>query len=76
MWRPKQDQIFWGLILLSHLLWHAGETKCQNNNYLINVMILNDSDLNDSVTSENIKPAVELGLELVRAFLKGKLTMP
>ncbi|KAJ7330004.1 hypothetical protein JRQ81_016178 [Phrynocephalus forsythii] len=67
MWRQKQDYTFWGMIFLSHLLWHAGETKCQNNDYVINVMILNDSDF--PLTSENIKPAVELGLELVRATL-------
>ncbi|XP_058047646.1 guanylyl cyclase C [Ahaetulla prasina] len=54
--------------LLSQLLWHTSETKCGKDEYVINVMMLNDSDY--PVTSENLKPTVELGLRLVNEILK------
>lgn len=56
--------------LLNQLLWHTSETKCGKDEYVINVMMLNDSDY--PVTSENLKPTVEMGLELVNEILKGK----
>ncbi|XP_070803298.1 guanylyl cyclase C [Pituophis catenifer annectens] len=54
--------------LLSQLLWYTSETKCGKDEYVINVMMLNDSDY--PVTSENLKPTVELGLRLVNEILK------
>lgn len=56
--------------LLSQLLWHTSENKCGKDEYVINVMILNDFDY--PVTSENLKPTVELGLRMVNEILKGK----
>ncbi|XP_026553286.1 LOW QUALITY PROTEIN: heat-stable enterotoxin receptor [Pseudonaja textilis] len=54
--------------ILSQLLWHTCETSCGEDEYVINVMMLNDSDY--PVTSENLKPTIELGLGLVNKFLK------
>ncbi|XP_063164598.1 guanylyl cyclase C [Candoia aspera] len=60
---------FWGAsFLLSQLLWHTSETTCGKDEYVINVMLLNDSDY--PVISENLKPTVELGLHLVRDILR------
>ncbi|KAM6436701.1 guanylyl cyclase C [Liasis olivaceus] len=54
--------------LLSQLLWHTSETKCGEDEYVINVMMLNDPDY--PMTSGNLEPTVELGLQLVRDILK------
>ncbi|XP_013909506.1 PREDICTED: heat-stable enterotoxin receptor-like [Thamnophis sirtalis] len=54
--------------LLNQLLWHTSETKCGEDEYVINVMMLNDFD--NPVISENLKPTVELGLRIVNKILK------
>ncbi|XP_061438801.1 guanylyl cyclase C [Rhineura floridana] len=60
---------FGALFLLTQLLWHAGgESKCVKDDYVINVMMMNDSGL--PVSSKDIEPAVLLGLELVEYDLK------
>ncbi|KAH0616814.1 hypothetical protein JD844_028226 [Phrynosoma platyrhinos] len=68
MRQQKLDRVLGALFLLTQLLWHGGEGKCLNNDYVINVMILSDSDF--PVISENIKPAVKMGLDLVKHILK------
>ncbi|XP_062837061.1 guanylyl cyclase C [Anolis carolinensis] len=68
MGQQKLDQVLRALFLFTQLLWHSGEGKCLDNDPLINVMILSDSDV--PVSSKNIKPAVEMGVELVMSILK------
>ncbi|KAL7982472.1 hypothetical protein Chor_010070 [Crotalus horridus] len=61
-------QLLGTTFLLSQLLWHTSENKCGEDEYVINVMMLNDFDY--PVTSENLKPTVELGLRTVNEILK------
>lgn len=58
----------WPLFLCLQLLWQVGEGKCTKDNYVINVMQLNHSDL--PWTFDKIKPAVELGLRMVEKKLQ------
>ncbi|XP_062990728.1 guanylyl cyclase C [Elgaria multicarinata webbii] len=62
------DHTFLAVLLLSQLLWHANGSNCSKDNYVINVMVLNNTEY--PVTSANIKPAVELGLILVKHIFK------
>ncbi|XP_065418468.1 guanylyl cyclase C isoform X1 [Chrysemys picta bellii] len=58
----------WPLLLCLQLLWQVGEGKCVKDNYVINVMQLNHSDL--PWTFDKIKPAVQLGLRIVEEQLQ------
>ncbi|CAM4463572.1 guanylyl cyclase C [Lepidochelys kempii] len=58
----------WPTLLCLQLLWQVGEGKCVKDNYVINVMQLNHTDL--PWTFDKIKPAVQLGLSMVEEELK------
>ncbi|XP_074840033.1 guanylyl cyclase C [Carettochelys insculpta] len=58
----------WPLLLCLQLLWQVSESRCIKDNYVINVMQLNHSDL--PWTFDEIKPAVELGLRMVEKQLQ------
>ncbi|KAJ6656364.1 hypothetical protein lerEdw1_003867 [Lerista edwardsae] len=67
--RPTNlGQAFWALLLSTVRLWQGDGGTCGRNDYVINVMMMNDSEF--PVTSMNIKPAVELGLKIVRSDLE------
>ncbi|XP_033018095.1 heat-stable enterotoxin receptor [Lacerta agilis] len=69
MREQKVDQILGALLFLTQLLWHAGGvSRCDAGDYVINVMLMNDSML--PVSAGEIKPAVEWGIELVKYDLK------
>ncbi|XP_066490574.1 guanylyl cyclase C [Tiliqua scincoides] len=66
MRQPSLDQaLFWALLLFSQLLWQGSGSRCFRDDYVINVMMMNDSEF-----PLNIKPAVELGLKIVKSDLK------
>ncbi|KAL8221801.1 UNVERIFIED_CONTAM: hypothetical protein K2H54_074507 [Gekko kuhli] len=68
MRQQKLGQTFWTLLLFTQLLWQIGEGKCSIEDCLINVMMLDVYDF--TVTAENIRPAVELGLRMLKEDLK------
>ncbi|XP_054845107.1 guanylyl cyclase C [Eublepharis macularius] len=68
MRQQKLGQILWTLLLSIQLLWQIGESRCQRNDCLINIMMLNDSEF--PIASKNIEPAVKLGLSKVEEDLK------
>ncbi|XP_075791390.1 guanylyl cyclase C isoform X1 [Pelodiscus sinensis] len=70
MKQQMQGQDLWPLLLCLLMLWQVGESKCIKDNYVINVMQLNHSDL--PWTFDKIKPAVELGLRMVEKELQGE----
>lgn len=49
--------------------------KCTEKEYVINVMMMLN-EANFSSISDNIKPAVDIGIKRVQANLKGKSTTP
>lgn len=73
MRQPSLDQAFWALMFFIHLLQQGSGSTCDKDDYVINVMMMNDSEF--PVTSMNIKPAVELGLKILKYDLKGKCPM-
>ncbi|XP_074919734.1 guanylyl cyclase C-like [Chelonoidis abingdonii] len=58
----------WPMLLCLQLQWQIGEGKCIKDNYVINVMQQNQSDL--PWTFDKIKPAVQLGLRIVEEQLQ------
>jgi len=54
----------WLLSFLLQLLLQASSNECSNNNYVINVMLMNYSDLPS--TTDNLKLAVEQALKRVQ----------
>uniref|UniRef100_A0A8C4UIX0 Guanylate cyclase n=1 Tax=Falco tinnunculus TaxID=100819 RepID=A0A8C4UIX0_FALTI len=58
----------WPLFFLPWLLQQVGSNECSNNNYVINVMLMNYSDLPS--TTENLKLAVKEALKRVQNELQ------
>lgn len=54
----------WPLFSSLQLLKQVGSNRCSNNNYVINVMLMNYSDFPSS--TDSLKLAVEQALERVR----------
>ncbi|XP_068525095.1 guanylyl cyclase C isoform X1 [Anas acuta] len=68
-------QLIWGLALWPlflplHLLKQVGSNKCENKNYVINVMLMADLDFPSSV--ENLTSAVKEALTTVQEELAGE----
>uniref|UniRef100_A0A8C2T8Z5 Guanylate cyclase n=1 Tax=Coturnix japonica TaxID=93934 RepID=A0A8C2T8Z5_COTJA len=58
----------WLLLLYLQLLQQVGSNRCSNNNYVINVMLMPDSDFPS--TSENLTSAVKDALSTVQSELE------
>ncbi|XP_019370454.1 PREDICTED: heat-stable enterotoxin receptor isoform X3 [Gavialis gangeticus] len=58
----------WLLLLCLQLLWPPGAGKCDKDNYVINVMLLNDAQY--PWTFQNVQPAVEWGLRVIEEELQ------
>jgi len=58
----------WLLFLSLQLLQQVGSSRCNNNNYMINVMLMPDSDFPS--TSENLTSAVEEALSTIQNELQ------
>ncbi|XP_019336511.1 guanylyl cyclase C isoform X1 [Alligator mississippiensis] len=58
----------WLLLLCLQLLWPPGAGKCDKDNYVINVMLLNDAQY--PWIFENVQPAVERGLRVIEEELQ------
>uniref|UniRef100_A0A669PWR1 Guanylate cyclase n=1 Tax=Phasianus colchicus TaxID=9054 RepID=A0A669PWR1_PHACC len=58
----------WLLFLFLQLLQQAGSSRCSDNNYVINVMLMPDSDFPS--TSENLTSAVEEALSTIQNELE------
>ncbi|XP_013803059.1 guanylyl cyclase C isoform X1 [Apteryx mantelli] len=54
----------WPLFLLLPLLQQVGSNKCSNNNYVINVMLMDSMDF--PATAHDLRSAVEQALEMIR----------
>lgn len=58
----------WLLFLFLQLLQQVGSSRCSDNNYVINVMLMPDSDFPS--TSENLTSAVEEALSTIQNELE------
>ncbi|XP_019400749.1 PREDICTED: heat-stable enterotoxin receptor isoform X3 [Crocodylus porosus] len=60
--------VCWLLLLCLQLLWPPGAGQCNKDNYVINVMLLNDAQY--PWILENVKPAVKWGLRVIEEELQ------